>query len=163
MHTVYPEKNNNQETISSTLIRKFIKNGKIDKANNMLGRLYAIKGNVVNGEGLGKTINFPTINISLLNKLQIVPFSGVYFVHLEIDSNQYTGMCNIGFRPTVTNNKEETIEIHIFRVKTDKDFYGKEVKVFFVEYIREEKKFENIIFLAKQLEEDKNYCLSIKV
>ena len=48
-------------------------------------------------------------------------------------------------------------------VKTDKDFYGKEVKVFFVEYIREEKKFKNIDFLAKQLEKDKNYCLSIKV
>ena len=163
LHTVSPEQNNIQETISSTLIRKFIKNGKIDKANSMLGRLYSVKGYVVRGEGLGKTINFPTINISLLNELQIVPFSGVYFVHLEIDSNKYTGMCNVGFRPTITNNKEETIEIHIFRVETDKDFYDKEVKVFFVEYIREEKKFKNIDFLAKQLEKDKNYCLSIKV
>ncbi len=163
LHTVSPEQNNIQETISSTLIRQLIKNGKIDKANNMLGRSYSVKGHVVRGEGLGKTINFPTINISLSNELQIVPSSGVYFVYLEIDSNKYTGMCNIGFRPTVTNNKEETIEIHIFRVKTDKDFYGKEVKVFFVEYIREEKKFKNIDFLAKQLEKDKNYCLSIKV
>jgi len=163
LHTVNPEQINNQMTISSTLIRKFIQTGKIKKANHMLGRFYSIKGKVVRGEGIGKTINFPTINISPLNKVQIIPFSGVYFVHLEIGSNKYIGMCNIGFRPTITNNKEETIEIHIFRVETGKDFYGREVKVFFIEYIREEKKFKNIEFLEKQLEKDKRYCLSIKV
>ncbi len=163
LHIVNPKQGNNREIISSTLIRKFIKTGKIEKANNMLGRFYSVKGKVIRGEGLGKTINFPTINILPSNKGQITPISGVYFVHLEIASNKYIGMCNIGFRPTITNNKEETIEIHIFRVKTDKDFYGKEVKVFFIEYIREEKKFKNIEFLAKQLKRDKKYCLSIKV
>ena len=83
-------------------------------------------------------------------------------MYISIESIEYTGMCNIGFRPTITNNKEETIEIHIFRVKTNKDFYGKEVKIFFIEYIRQEKKFKNIDFLVKQLEKDKKYCLSIK-
>ena len=72
-------------------------------------------------------------------------------------------MCNIGFRPTVTNSEEETIEIHIFRVKINTDFYNKEVKVFFIEYIREEKKFKDINFLIKQLEKDKQFCLSVKV
>ena len=163
LHVVTPKQDNSQVIISSTLIRNFIQNGKIKKANMMLGRFYSVKGKIVKGKGIGKTINFPTINISPLNKFQITPFSGVYFVHLEIGLNKYIGMCNIGFNPTITNNKEETIEVHIFRVKTSEDFYGKEVRVFFVEYIREEKKFKNIDFLAKQLEEDKKYCLSIKV
>ena len=69
-------------------------------------------------------------------------------------------MCNIGFSPTVTNNKEETIEIHIFRVESNIDFYNYDVKVFFLEFIREEKKFEKVEFLVKQLKEDKKYCLS---
>ena len=69
-------------------------------------------------------------------------------------------MCNIGFSPTVTNNKEETIEIHIFRVKSNIDFYDYDVKVFFLEFIREEKKFKKVELLVKQLNEDKKYCLS---
>ena len=162
LHTVKAKKDKNQVNISSTIIRKSIKSGKIKNANMMLGRFYSVTGKVVKGQGVGRTIKFPTINISLLNENQIIPFSGVYFVRLEIESIEYTGMCNIGFRPTITNNKEETIEIHIFRVKTNKDFYGKEVKIFFIEYIREEKKFKNIDFLVKQLEKDKKYCLSIK-
>ena len=162
LHTVKAKKDKNQVNISSTIIRQSIKIGEIEKANIMLGRSYSIMGKVIKGQGIGRTIKFPTINISLLNEKQIVPFFGVYFVHLEIESIEYTGMCNIGFRPTITNNKEETIEIHIFRVKTNKDFYGKEVKIFFIEFIREEKKFKNIDFLVKQLEKDKKYCLSIK-
>ncbi len=163
LHTVKAKKDKNQINISSTTIRQSIKIGEIEKANIMLGRYYSIMGKVIKGQGIGRTIKFPTINISPSNEKQIIPFSGVYFVRLEIESIKYTGMCNIGFRPTITNNKEETIEIHIFRVKTNKDFYGKEVKIFFIEFIRKEKKFKNINFLAKQLEKDKKYCLSIKV
>ena len=82
---------------------------------------------------------------------------------LIIDNQKYKGMCNIGFRPTITNSEEETIEIHIFSVKINTDFYNKEVKVFFIEYIREEKKFKNIDFLVQQLHKDKQMCLSVKV
>ena len=75
----------------------------------------------------------------------------MYFVKVEIDNNKFNGMCNIGFRPTVTNSKEETIEIHIFRVETKEDFYNKKVKVFFVDFIRKEKKFSGIDSLKNQL------------
>ena len=162
LHIIKPEQNDSRTIISSTLIRKSINNGNINNANLMLGRNYSISGKVIKGQGLGKTIGYPTINISLYNKSQIVPQRGVYFVNIIIEKNIYKGMCNIGFRPTVTNNKEETIESHIFTVERNNDFYGKSVKILFIEYIREEKKFKNIKFLAKQLEEDKKYCLSIR-
>jgi riboflavin kinase / FMN adenylyltransferase len=162
LHSVNPEHNKGKKVISSSLIRAYIQTGKINKANLMLGRYYSLNGIVVKGQSIGRTIDFPTINILPNNQDQITPFSGVYFVHVIIGSDKYTGMCNIGIRPTVTNNKEETIEIHIFRVKRSKDFYGNEVKICFVDFIREEKKFDNIEFLAKQLKKDKKYCLSIK-
>ena len=162
IHEIKPKKLNKETTISSTLIRKLILNGEIRKANLMLNKKYSLIGTVVRGMGLGKKINFPTINLSVYNKGQILPKRGVYFVELVIENKKYKGMCNIGFRPTVTNSEEETIEIHIFRVKINADFYNKEVKVFFVEYIREEKKFKNIDFLIKQLNKDKQLCLSIK-
>ena len=82
---------------------------------------------------------------------------------LSIQNDLYLGMCNIGFRPTLTNSKEESIEVHIFSVGINKDFYEKEVEVFFVKYLRKEKKFKNLDFLKKQLEEDKRRCLSIEM
>ena len=163
IHEIKPEKVNKETIVSSTLIRKLILNGKIKEANLMLNKKYSLIGTVIQGMGLGKKINFPTINLAVLNKQQILPKRGVYFVELVIENQKYRGMCNIGFRPTVTNSEEETIEIHIFRVKINTDFYNKEVKVFFIEYIREEKKFKSIDFLIKQLNEDKKLCLSIKV
>ena len=70
-------------------------------------------------------------------------------------------MCNIGVRPTVTNSKEETIEIHIFRADIDMNLYDNEVNVFFLEYIRSEKKFKNIDFLVEQLKKDRDICMSL--
>ena len=163
LHIINPEQHDSTTIISSTLIRKLIIEGKVKDAKLMLDRNYSIYGKIVKGQGIGKTIGFPTINFSIKNKRQIIPKRGVYFVEIIIEKQTYKGMCNIGFRPTVTNNKEETIESHIFTVESNKDFYGKDVKILFIDYIREEKKFKNIKFLAKQLEEDKKYCLSIKV
>tara|TARA_Y100001968_G_scaffold87766_3_gene78798 strand:+ start:3025 stop:3984 length:960 start_codon:yes stop_codon:yes gene_type:complete len=163
IHEVKPKKNHDMSIVSSTLIREFIVGGNIKKGNLMLGRYYSVVGTVIKGDGIGKTINFPTINISPLNQYQIIPALGVYFVKIEIGNDIFDGMCNIGFRPTVTNSKEETIEIHIFRVETNKDFYNKKVKVFFVDFIRKEKKFKNINLLKEQLEKDKQFCLSVKV
>ena len=78
-----------------------------------------------------KLLIFPTINLKPINESKIIPKIGVYHVKVEINDIEYFGMCNIGFSPTVTNNKEETIEIHIFRVKSNIDFYDYDVKVFF--------------------------------
>ena len=160
IHTITAEKNIENQTISSTYIRNEIANGMLKNANEMLVNPYSLLGTVVKGRGYGKTINFPTINIKPLNKYKIIPKIGVYYVKVEVNNIEYFGMCNIGFSPTVTNSKEETIEIHIFRVERDIDFYDCDVKIYFLEFIREEKKFKKVEFLIKQLKEDKKYCLS---
>ena len=162
IHQIKGKKNKELNRISSTLIRKSILNGKIHHANMMLNRKYSLIGRVVKGRGIGKQINFPTINIKPMYKNQIIPLKGVYYVSLETDKKKYKGMCNIGVRPTLTNSKEETIEIHIFRAEIDLDFYDKEVKILFIKYIRSEKKFKNIDFLVKQLERDRELCLSFE-
>ena len=160
VHTISAEKNIENQKISSTYIRNEIANGILKNANEMLGNPYSLLGTVVRGRGYGKTINFPTINLKPLNTSKIIPKIGVYHVKVVINDIEYFGMCNIGFSPTVTNNKEETIEIHIFKVESNIDFYDYNVKVFFLEFIREEKKFKKVEFLVKQLKEDKKYCLS---
>ena len=162
IHQIKDKKNKGLNRISSTLIRKSILNGKIHHANMMLNRNYSLIGKVVKGKGIGKQINFPTINVKPIYENQIIPLKGVYYVSLETDKKKYKGMCNIGVRPTLTNSKEETIEIHIFRAEIDLDFYDKEVKILFVKYIRNEKKFKNIDFLVKQLERDRELCLSFE-
>ena len=70
-------------------------------------------------------------------------------------------MCNIGFRPTLTNDKEESIEVHIFSDNIISNYYNDTVIVYFLKYIRNEIKFKNLDFLKRQLEKDKKYCLSI--
>tara|TARA_B100001142_G_scaffold269008_1_gene274418 strand:- start:1376 stop:2320 length:945 start_codon:yes stop_codon:yes gene_type:complete len=163
VHLIKEQINSNKDSISSTKIRKYISKGKIDKANSLLGHQYSLRGFVIKGQGIGKKINFPTINIKPLNSYQLVPFRGVYYVNLIIENQLYSGMCNIGFRPTLTNSKEESIEVHIFSVGIDKNFYKKEVKVFFIKYLREERKFKNLEFLRRQLEKDKQKCLSVEI
>ncbi len=160
IHTISPEKNIENQKISSTYIRNELVNGTLKNANEMLDIPFSLIGTVIKGRGYGKTINFPTINLKPLNRYKIIPKIGVYHVKVEINDIEYFGMCNIGFSPTVTNNKEETIEIHIFRVESNIDFYNYDVKVYFLEFIREEKKFKKVEFLVKQLKEDKKYCLS---
>ena len=147
--------------ISSTEIRKKILNNKINEANKMLSRNYSLKGIIIKGQGIGRKINFPTINVQPNFKEQIIPSRCVYFVKLKINELYYSGMCNIGIRPTVTNSKEETIEIHIFRADIDMNLYDNEVNVFFLEYIRSEKKFKNIDFLVEQLKKDRDICMSL--
>ena len=147
-------------TISSSLIREYLLKSKIIKANILLGRYFSLFGLVIKGKGIGKKINFPTINIMPFEKNIIRPNRGVYLVKVSIDKMLYKGMCNVGFRPTVTNSKEESIEVHIFSVGISSNFYNKEVCVYFIKYIREEKKFKNLEFLAKQLKKDKQNCLS---
>ena len=163
VHLIKEQINSNKDSISSTKIRKYISIGEIEKANILLGRNYSLTGFVIKGHGIGRKINFPTINVKPLNNYQLVPFRGVYFVNLIIENKLYSGMCNIGFKPTLTNSKEESIEVHIFSVEIDKDFYKKEVEVFFIRYLRNERKFKNLDFLRRQLEEDKQNCLSVEI
>lgn len=139
--------------VSSTLIRKALAQGDVAAANRMLGYVYSLRGVVVAGNRLGRTIGFPTANMKLYDPLKMVPSNGVYEVQVETVGGQFRGMCNIGLRPTVSQNTIPTIETNIFDF--DQDIYGLDIKVSFVRKIRDEVKFSSLEALAAQLARDK--------
>lgn len=144
-------------SVSSTKIRNAILEGEIEKANNYLGYRYTVKGIVVKGNQIGRTIHYPTANINI-NPLKLTPKRGVYATYTIIDGIRYKSMTNIGNRPTVMGDKE-TIETHIFNL--DHDIYNSEITIEFIKHIRNECKFENIKQLECQLNNDKNTVLEI--
>ena len=147
--TVTPLKKR-KKIISSTLIRKNIKRGKINFANKMLGRNWIVEGTVKRGEKRGRKIGFPTCNLNLVN--YIVPKSGVYSSKIIINKNiKKKGIVNIGYKPTFGKNKL-LLEAHIFDLK--KNLYDKSIKIMLIRFIRKEKKFKNIIQLKKQIKKD---------
>jgi riboflavin kinase/FMN adenylyltransferase len=141
-------------SISSTKIRTALEEGDIQLANEYLGYSYFLSGTVVKGKQLGRTIGFPTANISLEEDYKLVPQNGVYVVQAEIDSKSIYGMMNIGFNPTV-QGKQKTIEAHFFDFETD--IYNRKIQVAILQRIRSEKKFESIELLTKQLDEDRSF------
>jgi riboflavin kinase/FMN adenylyltransferase len=141
------------EIISSTKIRHILEAGDVEKANSYLGYQYGLKGVVVSGKQIGRTIGFPTANLKLYNPLKLVPENGVYSVYVEVNGKTYMGICNIGVRPTVGDNNEKTIETHI--LDFDEDIYGLDMKIEFAGRMREESKFDSLERLKEQLCIDK--------
>lgn len=148
------------ENISSTKIRMALAEGRVRKAAQMLGYEYSLEGVVVTGNRLGRTMNWPTANMQLYEPLKMVPANGVYFVKVYTLDEEYYGMCNIGVRPTVDRSNARTIETHIFDF--DEDIYGLDMKVTFIEKIRDEVKFADMNALKARLALDKQQCLLIK-
>lgn len=139
------------DVVSSTRIRKEILNGNVAIANKMLSRPYTINGNVVHGKKLGRQIGFPTANINLTGD-KLIPKVGVYYTNVEVNGKIYKGITSIGNNPTV-NGKELTIETYI--LDFDKYIYDEEIKLYFIDRIRDEMKFSGIDELVCQLKKDK--------
>ena len=137
------------EVISSTKIRLLLKDGDVEHATRLLGRPYTISGVVIKGDGRGRKLGFPTANIA--SKHAIIPSNGVYAVRLFIRDRFYDGIANIGLRPTF-NIKELAIEVHVFDFS--EDIYGEEITVFFIQKLREEKKFRNANTLIQEIKKD---------
>ena len=136
--------------VSSTLIRNKIKNGKIEYANKLLGRSWAIEGKVQRGDRRGRTIGFPTCNVDIKN--YIVPKLGVYSAKILIgNKTKKKGIINVGYRPTF-GKKKLILEAHIFSF--NKNLYDKRIKIMLIKFIRGEKKFKNILQLKKQIKKD---------
>jgi len=142
----------NGTAASSTKIRNALIAGEIKLANSMLGYKYSITGVVVEGNKIGRTIGFPTANIEIEDKYKLIAAGGVYACEIEINRERFLGMGNIGFRPTIGINGLVT-EVHIFNF--DKDIYGEEITIFFIDRIRNEVKFSGLKELKEQLEKDK--------
>jgi riboflavin kinase/FMN adenylyltransferase len=138
--------------ISSTLIRKALLNGDSAVANQNLGYPYLLRGFVIEGNKLGRTIGFPTANIFIEDQDKLIPKNGVYAVYVYIEGERYKGMLNIGVRPTINNDKRRTIEVHIFDF--NEDIYGKTVRLELLAFMRDEAKFEGLDALIHQLKKD---------
>ena len=145
--------------ISSTKIRNLLQEGKIEKVNDFLGYRYGLKGVVVSGQKVGRTIGFPTANMKLYEPLKMIPADGVYSVFVEVLGKVYIGICNIGTRPTVGESNERTIETHILNF--EEDIYGLDIKLEFVGSIRPEQKFPSLDALKEQLGKDKDYAYNL--
>ena len=142
--------------ISSTKIRDAIQQGNIKLCNNYLGYNFNINGDVVKGKSIGKSIGFPTANIKIVEEYKIMPKNGVYLVRCFFEKEKLYGMMNIGFNPTFGSN-DKTLEVNIFDF--DKDLYGERIRIEFLNFIREEIKFENVELLQNQLIKDRENCI----
>ncbi|WP_185876786.1 bifunctional riboflavin kinase/FAD synthetase [Blattabacterium cuenoti] len=141
-----------RKIVSSTNIRESLLLGNIEWANKALGYFYTLSGYVIKGRGIGKTISFPTANIQVDSK-KLVPKNGVYAAKINYLNHFYQGMLNIGINPTITSvSKKLHIEVHIFNFL--KNIYGKKIDILIIHMIREEKKFNTLKELKKQIEKD---------
>jgi len=146
----------NKITVSSTKIRHAINNGNIKYANSLLGHTYKLKGIVMMGRQNGKKIGFPTANVKINEREKILPKNGVYAVKVNYNKMTNLAMMNIGTNPTFSGNYISN-EVHL--INWDGNLYKKEIEIFFIERIRDEKKFNSIQDLSIQLQNDKNYVL----
>lgn len=144
----------NEASVSSTKIREAIQKGDFETANAFLGYPFVLHGTVVEGQQLGRKIQYPTANIDASDPDKIIPGYGVYAVKVMVQGNSYLGMLNIGSRPTVNHNADNrTVEVNIFDFNVD--IYGAPIEVIFYKKLREEQKFPSLDALKEQLAQDK--------
>ena len=145
--------------VSSTKIRHFLEIGDIVHANSLLGYEFSYSGKVVHGQHIGHTIGYPTANIEVPEEYQLIEKPGVYATFVEIDGKSYPAMTYIGKRPTMHDDKPQSIEAHI--LDFNQDVYGKEIKLRFVDFVREDIKFDDTEALKHQIDKDKSIIINI--
>ncbi len=145
--------------ISTRTIISLLENGNIKGANNQLGYFYSLSGKVVHGFENGRKISYPTANI-FLPKDRVIPKVGVYAGYTEINGEKYESIINIGKNPTVGELRSNILETHILNF--DADIYNKDIRVYFLDYIRDEKKFSSLDELKLQLDYDSKYFERLK-
>jgi riboflavin kinase / FMN adenylyltransferase len=147
-------------TISSSLIRDALLTGRLEEANRWLGYSYSLSGSVIEGRKIGRSIGFPTANIEPDSQNKLIPGNGVYAVEVKFDDTNYPGMLSIGSNPTVNTDRNfRSIEVHILNF--DKDIYGKNISVKFRKKLRDEKKFDDLGQLTKQMSLDKQDTMQL--
>lgn len=140
--------------VSSTKIRAALLEGDISTANHYLGHEFCLSGTVVKGEQLGRELGFPTANIEIDNKYKIIPAKGVYAVRINHYGEFYSGMMNVGTRPSIDeSNQKISVEVHLFDFS--EEIYGQTLEVNFIERIRDEKKFDSKSLLVDEIKKDK--------
>ncbi len=139
--------------VSSTKIRNALNNGDVALANSYLGEPFDLNGKVVRGEQIGSTLGYPTANLSIDNDIKIIPKTGVYAVRVVLENKtEFFGILNIGHRPTVNNNGECSIEVHI--LDFNEDIYNEQLTIKLLKRVRKEEKFDNKNALKEQISKD---------
>jgi riboflavin kinase / FMN adenylyltransferase len=133
-------------------VRQALAEGNIRQANTVLRDIYSLHGTVVKGQQLGRVLGFPTANLKLNQHSPLFLANGIYAVKVTLDNITYNGMANIGIRPTLDQH-ELTIEVNIFEF--NRDIYGQELVVHFIDRIRDEEKFNTLDELKGQIAKDK--------
>lgn len=141
-----------EATVSSTLLRSMIAEGNVRLAEKLLGRYFSIKGEVIKGAQKGRVIGFPTVNL-VAKKGYVLPKNGVYLTRMLWNGRNYFGITNVGTRPTFYDDSAVFVECHI--LDFEGDMYGKEIRVEFLDNIRDEHKFPDMESLKKQISKDK--------
>ena len=142
--------------ISSTKIRNALAVGNIKSANRLLGYTYSITAEVVVGNKIGRTMGFPTANLELPREYMLINCGGVFACLVDYNGQRYKAMANIGHRPTIGDRTKDQpiIEVNLFDF--DGDLYGKQIRVSFIDRIRDEVKFDSLDELKAQLEQDRD-------
>lgn len=141
------------EIYSSTRIRQMVGEGDVKGVVRLLGRHFFLDGTVIHGHQRGKGLGFPTANLATDNEL--IPKNGVYAVKVKIDDVMYDGACNIGSNPTF-GNEETAVEVFIFNFTGD--LYGRMLRVFYIDRIRDERRFADASALQKAIQSDVHCC-----
>ena len=162
--TVVEEFDIDEKAVSSTRIRQRLEEGGVVAFEKLTGRRYSISGKVMQGEKFGRVMGFPTVNLSLHNDMAL-PMNGVYVTDIYVNSTDEEGrimedkfhsVTNVGNKPSV-GNFAKNAETHIFCF--DRDIYGQEVRVEFIDLLRPEIKFQNVDQLSAQIDRD---CIAAK-
>ena len=150
---------NDDFTVSSSVIRRFLEAGDVEMAQQCLDRPYHLSGTVVEGHHMGRDLGFPTANLQPEHPYLLVPARGVYAIYVEVDGQRYPAMLNIGRRPTLDNGNDCSIESHLFGFNGN--LYGKSLTLYFQHRLRDEKKFNSLDELKAQLRKDAEQTLKI--
>lgn len=143
--------------VSSTKIRKALESGDLLSANQLLGYNYPLSGIVIEGDGIGKTMGYPTANLQLDDPLKLVPASGVYAVNARLGTRHFPAMMNIGTRPTISDSGELRIEVHL--LEGGSKIYGESIEVELVARLRDERRFASKEELTRQLAFDRTAAI----
>ncbi|MBQ1389685.1 MAG: bifunctional riboflavin kinase/FAD synthetase [Clostridia bacterium] len=149
------------ETVSSSRIRRLIENGEMMSANSMLAHPFCISGEVVHGKQNGRTVGIPTINQSLPEGF-VIPKMGAYASFAVISKTRIRAVTNIGLRPTISSNNTINCETHLLDDFSG-DLYGEDISTELLWFEREERKFDDLNALAKQIRFDINHITELNI
>ena len=147
-----------QDKVSSSAIRRALQTGDIRTATKFLGYHYYLEGTVVDGYKVGRKIGFPTANLRVDFPNKLIPSIGVYAVYVYVNGEKHKGMLNIGYRPTINNGTDLSIEVHILDFQGD--IYHQKMRIEFIDFLRPEEKFNSVDELVLQMQKDKVATLS---